>query len=95
MTAHKNARPDFDAALHTMTHPRQKEPAKDQKEPPQQHEEKKEFHVTRLHDGSFHHVQRDGIEPDKEGSAQDLDGVHEALHQHFGTPNEGEERQER
>jgi hypothetical protein len=85
----KNTRPDLEMALHTMTHPRKKELAKDEKK--SEHEEKKEFHVTRLHDGTFHHVLHDGMERDKEGSTADLDDVHDRLEEAYRTPNDGEQ----
>lgn len=89
MTAHKNPRPDLEAALHTMAHPRQKEPAYDPKR--LEHDEVKELHVKRLHDGTFSHVLHDGTSPAREGSTADLDDVHDAIEEHFGTPNDGEE----
>lgn len=57
----------------------------------------KEMHVKELHDGTYHvamHHGRDqyGMEhkPPTEGSAQDLDGVHDHLEEHMGAPNDGE-----
>ncbi len=93
MVKHKNARPDLEVALHTMNHHRQKEPAKEEKQA--DHEELKEFHVKRLHDGTFSHVLHDGTGPGREGSTPDLNDIHDALEQHFGTPNDAEESNER
>ncbi len=87
----KNTRQDLDMALHTMTHPSPKEPTQEGKEP--EHDAIKEFHVKRLHDGTFHHVLHDGMNEPQEGSAADLDGVHAALHEHFG--DDGVETRER
>jgi hypothetical protein len=50
----------------------------------------KEMHVKELHDGTYHVAMHHGrdhhgmeLKPPTEGSAQNIDGVHEHLHGHF------------
>jgi hypothetical protein len=56
----------------------------------------KEFHAKELHDGTFHTKKMHGfdehmmpIKPDEEGSASDIDGVHDQLHEHMGGGKKG------
>lgn len=58
----------------------------------------KEFHAKELHDGSFHIEKHHGydqhmmpVKPSETGSAPDLDGVHDALHEHMAAGNEAKE----
>jgi hypothetical protein len=51
----------------------------------------KEFHVKQLHDGTYHIQKHHGngtdmmpVKPVEEGSAHDLDGVHDHLEEHMG-----------
>src|SRR5580658_2325434 len=74
---------DHELAAHALAH---KTPKKATPKP------MKEFHAKEVHDGTFHitkHSGKPGEEP-KEGSATDMDQVHDALEEHMGQPNEGE-----
>jgi hypothetical protein len=61
------------------------------------HEGATEFHVKKLHDGTYHHERiyahdhMGPVRPSEEGSG-DLDSVHDALEEHFNEPNEDEEQ---
>lgn len=49
----------------------------------------KEMHIKELHDKTYHVAMHSGKmgEPPKEGSAKDMDGVHDHVHEHFtGAP---------
>lgn len=52
----------------------------------------KKVHISHHHDGSatVHHEHEDGPEHDRTHAAADLDGVHDSLQDHLGTPNPGE-----
>ena len=56
----------------------------------------KEFHAKEQSDGKYHVVRSSGKpnEPTQENSAADMNEVHQALEDHMGTPNEGEEEAE-
>jgi hypothetical protein len=57
---------------------------------------RKMMHIEELHDGSYMSESHkgDGSEPMK-ASHKDLDGVHDQLEEHFGSPNAGEEEMEK
>lgn len=76
---------DHSTAAHGLGH---KSKAKE-KPAPKKH--LKEFHAKELHDGTFHTAAHDGKGGVQEGSAPDVDSVHDALEAHMGTPNAGEE----
>ena len=44
----------------------------------------KEMHIREMHDGSYHVMRHHGDRPVKEGSAADLDQVHDAIEEHMG-----------
>ena len=56
----------------------------------------KEMHVKELHDGSYHMKKMSGKpgEEPEEGSAKDLDEVHDAMEEHMGEKNQGEGEEE-
>ena len=49
-------------------------------------------HIEHHKDGSHtvHHVHEDGPHADVKHAAADLDGVHDSMEDHMGTPNPGE-----
>lgn len=76
---------EHELAKHALSHERKKSEKK---------KHLKEMHVKELHDGTYHIMKHHGhpeMQP-TEGSAQDLDQVHDALEEHMGDPNEGEEQ---
>lgn len=46
----------------------------------------KEFHAKEVHDGSYHTAKHDGKGAIKEGSAKNLDEVHDQMEEHMGGP---------
>ena len=55
----------------------------------------REFHVKELNDGTYHHIKHHGDgKPPTEGSSTELDGAHDAMEEHMGQPNDGEEAAE-
>jgi len=65
------------------------------------HKALKEFHAKELHDGTYHIEKHHGhdehgmpVKPAEEGSATDLDGVHDHLEEHFGGPADESEMHE-
>lgn len=54
------------------------------------HKPTKGMHIDELHDGTYHIEKHHGNDHMR-GSATDLDDVHDALEDYFGSPNEGEE----
>jgi hypothetical protein len=91
MTTHKGIREDLESAFHTLTH----HPKKAEKRDSEEHERpRKHFHAHELHDKTYH-IEKDHGEGEMEtASAGDLDEVHDALEEHFGGPNEGEQEGE-
>ena len=56
----------------------------------------KEFHAKELHDGKYH-VQRHSGHPSEkpvEHTAENMNEVHQAMEEHMGQPNDGEEASE-
>ena len=53
-------------------------------------------HIEHHDDGSatIHHEHEDGAASDKKHAVADLDGVHDSLQDHLGTPNVGEQEAE-
>lgn len=49
-------------------------------------------HIEHHHDGSatVHHQHEDGADHDVKHAAANLDGVHDSMQDHLGTPNPGE-----
>jgi hypothetical protein len=83
-------REDLDSALHTFAHPHAKgREARKQDEP----RVLKELHIKQLHDGTFYHTLHHENGLREEGSTGDLDSVHDALEEHFGEPNAGEQEE--
>jgi hypothetical protein len=91
MTVPTGTKENLDQAFHTLTHPRHKKA-----ETPEEHDHerpRKHLHVHELHDGTYH-VEKDHGEGEMEaGSANDLDEVHDAVEEHFGEPNAGEQEE--
>jgi hypothetical protein len=52
----------------------------------------KHTHIEHHKDGSHtvHHAHEDGAASDKKHAVSDLDGVHDSMQDHLGTPNPGE-----
>ena len=57
----------------------------------------KDMHIKELHDGTYHVERHHGhdhmgmpVHPPHTGSAADVDGIHDHVEEHFGSPNEGE-----
>jgi hypothetical protein len=77
---------EHELAKHALSHERKKSEKK---------KALKEMHVKELHDGTYHIMKHHGHpeQPPTEGSAQDLDQVHDAMEEHLGAdqPNEGEQ----
>jgi len=50
-------------------------------------------HIDHHDDGSatVHHQHEDGAEFDKKHAVADIDGIHDSIEDHLGTPNEGED----
>ncbi len=69
--------------------------------PKMAHKILKEFHAKELHDGTYHIQKHHGhdqygveVKPAEEGSATDLDGVHDHLEEHMGGPATDDEMAE-
>jgi hypothetical protein len=73
-------------ATHGLAHGKHKEPKK----------HLKKFMAEELHDGTYAHEKHHGVpgEMPERGSAKDLDEVHDAMEEHMGSPNAGEEEAE-